>query len=64
MLNVETMVRHVYFSVLSPFYTPEFVNATERSGTFLIVMSLNPAQINMYVTPRLWGETSEWKTKI
>lgn len=29
MLNVETMVRRVYFSVLSPFYAPEFVNVTE-----------------------------------
>lgn len=63
MLNVETMLRHVYFSVLSPFYTPEFVSGAERPGMFLNMMSLNPTRINMYFTPRLWGETDEWKTK-
>lgn len=54
----------IIFSVLFPFYTPEFVSGMGRSGLFLNMMSANPMWINMYFIARLWGETDEWKTKI
>lgn len=48
MLNIETMLRHVYFSVLSPFYMPELLSGTETPGMILNMMSLNPG-MNKYV---------------
>lgn len=48
MLNIETILRHVYFSVLSPFYMPELLSGTERPGVILNMMSLNPG-MNKYV---------------